>query len=126
MISSACAQLGERALVCAAGSDYSNVPHSEHVKVVGVMNYAAALPACRAFVHHGGCGHHERGPARGTPDVDPLDVARSGALGSAGQTTESRYWTALFGHHREIAGRGPAHRPGPAMPHPRPASSPPG
>ncbi|MGO9296013.1 MAG: glycosyltransferase, partial [Streptosporangiaceae bacterium] len=54
MISSACAQLGERALVCAAGSDYSNVPHSEHVKVVGVMNYAAALPACRAFVHHGG------------------------------------------------------------------------
>ena len=54
MISSACAQLGERALVCAAGSDYSNAPHSEHVKVVGVMNYAAALPACRAFVHHGG------------------------------------------------------------------------
>ncbi|ORW85144.1 glycosyl transferase family 1 [Mycobacterium sp. IEC1808] len=69
MISSACAQLGERALVCAAGSDYSNVPHSEHVKVVGVMNYAAALPACRAFVHHGGCGTTNAGLRAGLPTL---------------------------------------------------------
>ncbi len=69
MISSACAQLGERALVCAAGSDYSNVSHSEHVKVVGVMNYAAALPACRAFVHHGGCGTTNAGLRAGLPTL---------------------------------------------------------
>jgi UDP:flavonoid glycosyltransferase YjiC (YdhE family) len=69
MISSACAQLGERALVCAAGSDYSDVPHSEHVKVVGVMNYAAALPACRAFVHHGGCGTTNAGLRAGLPTL---------------------------------------------------------
>jgi UDP:flavonoid glycosyltransferase YjiC (YdhE family) len=69
MISSACAQLGERALVCAAGSDYSAVPHSEHVKVVGVMNYAAALPACRAFVHHGGCGTTNAGLRAGLPTL---------------------------------------------------------
>jgi UDP:flavonoid glycosyltransferase YjiC (YdhE family) len=69
MISSACARLGERALVCAAGSDYSNVPHSEHVKVVGVMNYAAALPACRAFVHHGGCGTTNAGLRAGLPTL---------------------------------------------------------
>jgi UDP:flavonoid glycosyltransferase YjiC (YdhE family) len=69
MISSACAQLGERALVCAAGSDYSNVPHSEHVKVVGVMNYAAALPACRAFVHHGGSGTTNAGLRAGLPTL---------------------------------------------------------
>ncbi|OBK45106.1 glycosyltransferase [Mycobacterium sp. 1081908.1] len=69
MISSACAQLGERALVCAAGSDYSNVAHSEHVKVVGVMNYAAALPACRAFVHHGGCGTTNAGLRAGLPTL---------------------------------------------------------
>jgi UDP:flavonoid glycosyltransferase YjiC (YdhE family) len=56
MISAACAQLGERALVCSGWSDFSRVPHLDHVKVVGAMNYAAAFPACRAVVHHGGAG----------------------------------------------------------------------
>ncbi|MCV7377220.1 glycosyl transferase family 1 [Mycobacterium alsense] len=69
MISSACAQLGERALICAAGSDYGNVPHSDHVKVVGVMNYAAALPGCRAFVHHGGAGTTNAGLRAGLPTL---------------------------------------------------------
>jgi UDP:flavonoid glycosyltransferase YjiC (YdhE family) len=54
MIDAACARLGERALVGAAGTDFSNAPHSERVKVVGVMNYATVFPACRAVVHHGG------------------------------------------------------------------------
>jgi UDP:flavonoid glycosyltransferase YjiC (YdhE family) len=54
MIAAACARLGERALVGAAGTDFSNVPHFEHVKVVGTMNYATVFPACRAIVHHGG------------------------------------------------------------------------
>ncbi|MFY1621105.1 glycosyltransferase, partial [Micromonospora sp. WMMD736] len=40
MISAACARLGERALIGAAGTDFSNVSHPEHVKVVGTMNYA--------------------------------------------------------------------------------------
>ena len=56
MINSACDELGERALVCAGSSDFSGVPHFDHVKVVGTMNYAAAFPACRAVVHHGGAG----------------------------------------------------------------------
>jgi UDP:flavonoid glycosyltransferase YjiC (YdhE family) len=56
MISDACAQLGERALICAAGTDFSRVPVSDHVKIVGTMNYAEAFPACRAVVHHGGVG----------------------------------------------------------------------
>jgi UDP:flavonoid glycosyltransferase YjiC (YdhE family) len=54
MIGAACAQLGERALVCSGGTDFSNVPHFQHVKVVGVVNYAAIFPTCRAVVHHGG------------------------------------------------------------------------
>lgn len=54
MIDAACARLGERALVGAAGTDFSSAPHSERVKVVGVMNYATVFPACRAVVHHGG------------------------------------------------------------------------
>jgi len=54
MIAAACARLGERALVGAAGTDFSNAPHFDHVKVVGAMNYATVFPACRAVVHHGG------------------------------------------------------------------------
>jgi UDP:flavonoid glycosyltransferase YjiC (YdhE family) len=54
MIAAACARLGERALVGAAGTDFSNVPQFDHVKVVGTMNYATVFPACRAVVHHGG------------------------------------------------------------------------
>ena len=54
MIAAACARLGERALVGAAGTDFSNVPHFEHVKVVGAVNFTTIFPACRALVHHGG------------------------------------------------------------------------
>ncbi|SBS75572.1 putative enzyme [uncultured Mycobacterium sp.] len=56
MISSACAQLGERAIIGAGGTDYSGVPQSDHVKVVGQVNYATIFPTCRAVVHHGGAG----------------------------------------------------------------------
>ncbi|WP_328359244.1 glycosyltransferase [Mycobacterium sp. NBC_00419] len=54
MIAGACAQLGERALIGAAGTDFSDAPHPDHVKVVGVLNYTTVFPACRAVVHHGG------------------------------------------------------------------------
>jgi UDP:flavonoid glycosyltransferase YjiC (YdhE family) len=56
MIAAACAELGERALVCSGWSDYSGVPHFDHIKVVGAVNYATVFPACRAVVHHGGAG----------------------------------------------------------------------
>lgn len=56
MISGACAQLGERALICAGWSDFENVPEFDHVKVVGAVNYASIFPMCRAAVHHGGSG----------------------------------------------------------------------
>jgi len=69
MISAACAQLGERALVCSGGSDFSHVPHFEHVKVVGAVNYAAIFPACRAVVHHGGAGTTAAGLRAGVPTL---------------------------------------------------------
>ncbi len=56
MIAAACAQLGERAIVGAGGTDYSNVPRFDHVKVVGQVNYATIFPSCRGVVHHGGSG----------------------------------------------------------------------
>ncbi|MCV7175823.1 glycosyltransferase [Mycolicibacterium sphagni] len=69
MISAVCAQLGERALISAGGTDASNIPHSDHVKVVGAMNYAAIFPVCRAVVHHGGAGTLAAGLRAGVPTM---------------------------------------------------------
>jgi UDP:flavonoid glycosyltransferase YjiC (YdhE family) len=69
MIGAACAQLGERALVCAGWSDFSDVPHFDHVKVVGAMNFAAIFPACRAVVHHGGSSTTPIGLRAGVPQL---------------------------------------------------------
>jgi len=56
MIAAACGQLGQRAVIGAGGTDYGDVRHFDHVKVVGQVNYATIFPACRAVVHHGGSG----------------------------------------------------------------------
>jgi UDP:flavonoid glycosyltransferase YjiC (YdhE family) len=69
MISAACEQLGERALVCSAGTDFGQVPHVEHLKVVGVVNLAATFPTCRAVVHHGGAGTTAIGLRAGVPTL---------------------------------------------------------
>jgi len=69
MIAAACAQLDERALVCAGGSDLSLIPHFAHVKVVGAVNYAVIFPACRAVVHHGGAGTTAAGMRAGVPTL---------------------------------------------------------
>ncbi|OBB91092.1 glycosyltransferase [Mycobacterium sp. 852002-40037_SCH5390672] len=69
MIGSACAQLGERALICAGWSDFRDVRHGDHVKVVGGVNYAAVFPACRAVVHHGGSGTTAASLRAGVPTL---------------------------------------------------------
>ncbi|WP_066897353.1 glycosyltransferase [Mycolicibacterium houstonense] len=67
MIEAACEQLGERALVCAGSSDFSQTVASDRVKVVDTMNFAAVFPACRALVHHGGMGTMSAGLRAGVP-----------------------------------------------------------
>jgi UDP:flavonoid glycosyltransferase YjiC (YdhE family) len=69
MIDAACAELGERALICAGGSDFSEAPHSGHVKVVGPVNYAESFPVCRAVVHHGGAGTTAASLRAGVPTL---------------------------------------------------------
>ena len=69
MIDAACAQLGERALVCAGGTDFSSLPYFEHVKVVGAVSHAAIFPTCRAVVHHGGAGTTAAGLRAGAPTL---------------------------------------------------------
>jgi vancomycin aglycone glucosyltransferase len=67
MISAACAQLGERALICSGANDFTHVPVADHVKVVGAVNHSAIFPACRAVVHHGGAGTTAAGLRAGIP-----------------------------------------------------------
>jgi UDP:flavonoid glycosyltransferase YjiC (YdhE family) len=69
VISAACAQLGERALICSGANDFSRVPPFDNVKIVGALNYAAAFPACRAVVHHGGSGTTAAGLRAGVPTL---------------------------------------------------------
>ncbi|OBA58446.1 hypothetical protein A5647_20800 [Mycobacterium sp. 1100029.7] len=69
MIAATCAQLGERALVCFGGTDFTDVPHPDHVKLVGPVNYATIFPACRAAVHHGGSGTTAASLRAGIPTV---------------------------------------------------------
>lgn len=69
MISATCAELGVRALVCFGATDFSDIPAHDHVKVVGVVNYAAVFPACRAVVHHGGSGTTAASLRAGVPTL---------------------------------------------------------
>jgi UDP:flavonoid glycosyltransferase YjiC (YdhE family) len=69
MISRACMELGERALICSAASDFSQVPGFKHVKVVRAVNYARVFPSCRAVVHHGGSGTTAAGLRAGVPTL---------------------------------------------------------
>ena len=69
MIGAACAQLGERALVCAAATDFGDIKHLDHVKIVETMNFAAVFPGCRAVVHHGGAGTTAASLRAGVPTL---------------------------------------------------------
>lgn len=69
MIEAACAELGERALVCSGKTDFTGASHGDHVKVVGPVNYASIFPACRAVVHHGGAGTTAAGLRAGAPTL---------------------------------------------------------
>jgi UDP:flavonoid glycosyltransferase YjiC (YdhE family) len=68
-ISGACAQLGERALICSGTSDFTQIQHVDHVKVVSAVNHSAVFPACRAVVHHGGPGTTFAGIRAGVPTL---------------------------------------------------------
>lgn len=69
MISAACAELGERALICSGASDFTDISQSEHVKIVDAVNHSAVFPACRAVVHHGGPGTTFAGIRAGAPTL---------------------------------------------------------
>jgi vancomycin aglycone glucosyltransferase len=69
MIISACAQLGERLLICSGPNDLAEFDHFDHVKVVNAVNHAAILPRCRVAVHHGGAGTTAAAMRAGVPSL---------------------------------------------------------
>lgn len=69
MISAACAELGQRGLICAGGTDLTGIPVADHVKVVGVVNYAEVFRLSRAVVHHGGSGTTAASLRAGVPTL---------------------------------------------------------
>jgi UDP:flavonoid glycosyltransferase YjiC (YdhE family) len=62
-------QLGERALIYSGVNGSNRIPHPDHVKLVGLLNYATIFPACRAVVHHGGAGTTAAGIRAGIPTL---------------------------------------------------------
>jgi UDP:flavonoid glycosyltransferase YjiC (YdhE family) len=68
-ISAACAQLGERALICSGAGDFADIAHFDNVKVVDAVNHSAIFPACRAVVHQGGAGTTAAGLRAGVPTL---------------------------------------------------------
>jgi UDP:flavonoid glycosyltransferase YjiC (YdhE family) len=75
MIAAACAALGERAVIYSNASDSNRRAHPDHVKLVGLANYAAIFPGCRAVVHHGGAGTTAAALRAGIPMLVLWDVA---------------------------------------------------
>jgi UDP:flavonoid glycosyltransferase YjiC (YdhE family) len=75
MIAAACAELGERALIYSGANGSNRIPHPDHVKLVGPVNYATIFPACRAVVHHGGSGTTAAGMRAGVPTLILWDVS---------------------------------------------------
>jgi UDP:flavonoid glycosyltransferase YjiC (YdhE family) len=69
MIRAACADLGERALICSGWAEIDGIPPSDTVKVVRSVNHAAIFPLCRAVVHHGGAGTTAAGMRAGVPTL---------------------------------------------------------
>ncbi len=125
MIAAACARLGERALVGAAGTDFSNVPHFDHVKVVGAVNFPTVFPACRALVHHGGSSTTPIAMRAGVPQLilywDMVHAVYGAAVKRLKVGTARRFSTAteesLVADLRRILGPG-IRLPGPRARHP--------
>jgi vancomycin aglycone glucosyltransferase len=67
VIGAACAQLGERALICSGPNDFTRLAQPDHMKIVDAVSHAAIFPACRALVHHGGAGTTAAGMRAGVP-----------------------------------------------------------
>jgi UDP:flavonoid glycosyltransferase YjiC (YdhE family) len=75
MITEACAELNQRALIYSGATGSDSIPHPDHVEFIGQVNYTTTLPMCRAAVHHGGAGTTAATLRAGLPTLILWDVA---------------------------------------------------
>jgi len=83
MISAACAELDERALICAGVSEFSRNSPAAHVKLVNGASYAAVFPLCRAVVHHGSTGTSGASLRAGVPTLILWFIRDQAILGAS-------------------------------------------
>lgn len=69
MITSVCAELGERAVISTGVWEVEDMPRDDRVKLVRAVNHAKIFPTCRAVVHHGGAGTVAASVRAGVPTV---------------------------------------------------------
>jgi UDP:flavonoid glycosyltransferase YjiC (YdhE family) len=69
MISAACAELDERALIYIGANDIGHTRDTDRIKIAGAMNHSTIFPACRAVVHHGGAGTTATGMRAAVPTL---------------------------------------------------------
>ncbi|WIM88717.1 glycosyltransferase [Candidatus Mycobacterium wuenschmannii] len=69
MIGDACAELGERALICSGAHYFDERLRTDRVMIVDAMNHRSIFPKCRAVVHHGGAGTTAAGLRAGIPTL---------------------------------------------------------
>jgi len=69
MITDACRDLGERALICSGVLPLEGTAPTQDVMIVPSVNHAAVLPRCRAIVHHGGAGTTAASMRSGVPTL---------------------------------------------------------
>ncbi len=69
MIRDACAELGERALICAGAHNIDQSLQSDRVMIAEAMNHSAIFPMCRVVVHHGGAGTTAAGMRAAVPTL---------------------------------------------------------
>jgi UDP:flavonoid glycosyltransferase YjiC (YdhE family) len=107
MITAACADLGERALIAAGAWDLDDVRAADHVKIVRSVNHADVFGLCRAVVHHGGAGTTAAGIRAGVPSLilwvgadqpfwaKQVERLKVGAYGRFSKTTTASLRSAL-------------------------------
>jgi hypothetical protein len=95
MITSVCAELGERALICSGVLAVEDVATAEHVMVVRSANHTQIFPRCRAIVHHGGAGTTAASVRSGIPTlilwVSADQIIWAGRIKKLGVGTSRRF-----------------------------------
>ena len=87
MIDEVCAELDVRALICAAGTEFTDVAQSDRIKIIDTVNFTEGFPRLPGSRTPWRCRYDGRWPACRGSHLDSVDRPRSDAVGASGQET---------------------------------------